>query len=90
VAARAIAAEKTGQMEEALALYQDAVGRWDAHPFVLGAAEARHGAGRCLMVLGRDAQGVLREAREVFVRLGAEPAVARVDDTLAQATSRTA
>jgi hypothetical protein len=32
----------------------------------------------------------LREARELLTRLGAQPAVERVGDLLAQATSRTA
>ena len=90
VAAQATAAEKTGQFEKALALYDDAVQRWDAHRFVLGGAEARHGAGRCLVALGRDAQTPLRAARETFAQLGALPALERVDDLLAQATTRTA
>jgi class 3 adenylate cyclase/tetratricopeptide (TPR) repeat protein len=88
VAARATAAEKSGQFEDALVLYEDAGQRWDAHGFVLGGAEARHGAGRCLVALGRDAETPLREAREVYAQLGAQPAVERVDDLLAQATSR--
>lgn len=90
VAAQAVAAEKTGRVEDALALYEDATRRWDAHPFVLGGAEARHGAGRCLVALGRDAETRLREAREMFAQLGAQPAVERVDDTLSRATSKTA
>jgi len=88
VAAQATAAEKTGRLDDALALYEDAVQRWDAHPFVLGGAQARHGAGRCLVALGSDGQSLLREARETYARLGAQPAVERVDDLLAQATIR--
>jgi hypothetical protein len=90
VAARAVAAEKTGRVEDALALYEDATRRWDAHPFVLGGAQARHGAGRCLVALRRGAETPLREAREMFAQLGARPAVERVDLTLARATSKTA
>jgi class 3 adenylate cyclase/tetratricopeptide (TPR) repeat protein len=90
IAAQAVAAEKTGRVEDALALYEDATRRWDAHPFVLGGAETRHGAGRCLVALGRDAETPLREAREIFAQLGAQPAVERVDETLARATSKTA
>jgi hypothetical protein len=55
---------------------------------VLGGAQARHGAGRCLVALGSDGQSLLREARETYARLGAQPAVERVDDLLAQATIR--
>lgn len=88
IAARATATEKTGRFEEALTLYADAIQRWDAHGFVLGSAQARHGAGRCLIALGRDGQGLLREARETYAQLGAQPAVAQVDDLLAQAESR--
>ncbi|MFL5918272.1 MAG: AAA family ATPase [Gaiellaceae bacterium] len=90
VAAQATAAEKAHRFDDAVALYQDAIQRWDAHGFVLGSAEARHGAGRCLVALGRDAQTPLREARETFAQLGAQPALERVDDLLAQVTTRTA
>src|SRR3954454_11493334 len=90
VAARATAAEKSGQLEGALVLYEDAGHRWDAHGFVLGGAQARHGAGRCLVALGGDGQTPLREARETFVQLGARPELERVDHLLAQATTRTA
>src|SRR3954451_6991229 len=90
VAARATAAEKSGQLEGALVLYEDAGHRWDAHGFVLGGAQARHGAGRCLVALGGDGQTPLREARETFAQLGARPELERVDHLLAQAATRTA
>jgi tetratricopeptide (TPR) repeat protein len=92
VAARAVFAEQTGELEDALSLYEDAAARWNDHGFVLGHAEALHGAGRCLVALGREHQAAtpLREARELFARLGAQPAVERVDDVIARATSRTA
>jgi hypothetical protein len=43
----------------------------------------------CLLSLGRESEASarLREAREIFAGLGAAPAVARVDDALARATS---
>jgi class 3 adenylate cyclase/tetratricopeptide (TPR) repeat protein len=92
VAARAVAAEATGELEDALVLYEDAAARWERHGFVLGRAEALHGVGRCLVALGRpqEATTPLRDARELFAQLDAQPAVERVDDLLAQATSRTA
>jgi class 3 adenylate cyclase/tetratricopeptide (TPR) repeat protein len=92
VAARARAAEEIGELDEAVVLHEDAAARWDDHGFVLGRAEALHGAGRCLVALGRAQQAMtpLREARELFASLDAQPAVERVDEVLAQATSRTA
>jgi tetratricopeptide (TPR) repeat protein len=92
VAARAVVAEETGELDEALLLYEDAAARWAEHGFVLGNAEALHGSGRCLVALGRAQQATapLREARELFAQLGAKPALERVDDLLAQAASRTA
>jgi class 3 adenylate cyclase/tetratricopeptide (TPR) repeat protein len=92
VAARAIAAEASGASDEALALYEQAGTGWDEYGFVLGRGEALHGAGRCLLALGRTQQATaaLREARATFAQLGARPAVERVDETLTQATSRTA
>jgi tetratricopeptide (TPR) repeat protein len=87
VAARAVAAEQSGEFENALALYQDAATRWKNHPFVLGHAEALHAVGRCLGALGRDPNAPLREARALYTQLGAHPAVERVDDLIARATS---
>jgi tetratricopeptide (TPR) repeat protein len=92
VAARAVAAEAAGTFEDALRLYEDAAAGWNDYGFVLGRAEALHGAGRCLVALGRPQQAVtpLREAHAAFARLDARPGTERVDDTLAAAASRTA
>jgi tetratricopeptide (TPR) repeat protein len=90
VTARAVAAEASERFEDALKLYEDADARWADYGFVLGRADALHGAGRSLLALGRDPQAQLREARELYARLGAQPAVDRVDEVLARATSRTA
>jgi tetratricopeptide (TPR) repeat protein len=89
VAARAVRAEARGKAAEALALYEDAAARWNDHGFVSGRAESLFGAGRCLLSLGRSTEASirLREARELFSELGALPAVARVDNALARATS---
>jgi class 3 adenylate cyclase/tetratricopeptide (TPR) repeat protein len=89
VAARAIIAEQAGELDVALLLYEDAASRWAEYGFVLGNAEALFGAGRCLLALGRqhEASLRLREARELFQRLVATPAVDRVDVALARATS---
>ena len=87
--ARAASDEGSGKPEQALALYEDAAAGWADHGFALGRAESLFGAGRCLLSLGREneASARLHEAREIFSGLGAAPAVARVDDALARATS---
>jgi predicted ATPase/class 3 adenylate cyclase len=92
VAARAIAAERTGDSDEALGLYEKAAGFWADRGFVLGRADALFGAGRCLVALGRqhEAEAPLRAAGELYAQLGAQPSVERVNDELARATSRTA
>ncbi len=88
-AARAAFAERTGMTDEALALHEQAAERWADYGFVLGHASSLHGAGRCLLALGRrqEAASRLREARDIYESLGAKPLVAEVDETLARATS---
>ena len=88
-AARAAFAEGTGMTDEALALHEQAAERWAKYGFVLGQARSLHGAGRCLLALGRrqEAASRLREARDIYESLGARPLVAEVDETLARATS---
>jgi class 3 adenylate cyclase/tetratricopeptide (TPR) repeat protein len=90
VAARAVAAEASGTFDNALTLYEDADARWADYGFVLGRADALHGAGRSLLGVGRDPQAQLRAARELYAQLGAQPSIQRVDEELAKATSRTA
>jgi tetratricopeptide (TPR) repeat protein len=90
--ARAFAAEESGALDDALALYEQAENGWAGYGCVLGSAEALHGIGRCLVALG-DAQRALpalRSARELLAELRAQPALERVDDSLALATSLSA
>jgi hypothetical protein len=49
-------------------------------------AQALLGRGRCLLALGRapEAAQPLREAREIFARLGARPALEETDALLEQ------
>jgi hypothetical protein len=91
-AARAIAAEQTGALDDPLGLYEDAAAGWADYGSVLGRAEALLGAGRCLVAVGsgRQATAPLREAGALFTQLGAQPAIDRVNDLLARAASRTA
>jgi hypothetical protein len=52
-------------------------------------AHALLGEGRCLMALDRapEAEPVLRQAREIFERLGAKPALAETEELLDDALS---
>ena len=92
VAARAIVAESLGAADEALPLHEDAARRWAEYGFVFGRAQSLLGAGRCLVALGREheATAPLKEARELFARLGAKPSLEAVDDVIARVTSRSA
>ena len=73
----------------AAATYSDAAGRWERFGVVPEQAFALLGQGRCLVGLGRpaEAQPVLRVARALFERLGADPALAETDALLERATA---
>jgi class 3 adenylate cyclase/tetratricopeptide (TPR) repeat protein len=88
--ARAALAELDGEHAAALERYQDAAKGWAAFPSVLEHGLALAGAGRCLVALGRSAEGAdhLREARERFAFLGAAPLVAEADELLGEATAK--
>ncbi|HEX9312332.1 MAG TPA: adenylate/guanylate cyclase domain-containing protein [Actinomycetota bacterium] len=83
-AAGAILAEADGRHEEAAERYAEAAERWDGFGVVPERAHALLGEGRCLLALGRSdrAAAPLREAREIFARLRAGPALAEVDSLL--------
>jgi len=83
-AARAILAEAAGRREEAAERYAEAAGRWEGFGVVPERAHALLGRGRCLLALGRPdpAAAPLREARSIFARLRARPALAEVDALL--------
>ncbi|MGB2874912.1 MAG: adenylate/guanylate cyclase domain-containing protein [Gaiellaceae bacterium] len=73
-AARAALTEAAGDHEQAIGLYAEAAERWEGFGDVPERAHALLGQGRCLLRLGRpEAQPVLREARDIFARLGARP-----------------
>ena len=85
-AARAILAEGRGDLERAAGLYAEAGEGWERFGSVVERGEALLGRGRCLLALGDpQAPVVLREAREVFTRLGAHPLVAETDAQLERA-----
>jgi class 3 adenylate cyclase/tetratricopeptide (TPR) repeat protein len=86
---RALLVEAGQDFKQALELYSEASGRWSDYGLVLENAHALLGAGRCLTALGKqeEARGILEEAREIFSRLKARPALAEVDDWLERATA---
>jgi tetratricopeptide (TPR) repeat protein len=85
VTAGAAIAEARGDLEQAVATYADAADRWRRFGVVPEEAFALLGQGRCLLALGRqdEAALVLRQARGIFERLGAAPALAETDALLA-------
>jgi tetratricopeptide (TPR) repeat protein len=89
VAAGAVMAEARSELEEATRLYADAAERWKGFGHVPEQALALLGEGRCLFALGRSSEAVapLREAREIFARLGAKPLLAETDTLLEQSTA---
>jgi class 3 adenylate cyclase/tetratricopeptide (TPR) repeat protein len=82
-AARAQLAEHAGDLEQAAALYADAVSRWQQFGNVPERAYALLGQGRCLRTLGRPgAEEPLLEARDLFASMGYGPALAETDALL--------
>ncbi len=75
-AARALLAEASGEVREALAGFSEAGESWRSRGCVPEQAHAMHGEARCLRKLGseEDADRVAAEANEAFVRLGIPPA----------------
>jgi len=88
---RAILSEARGLPDEAARLYAEAAEGWKSFGVVPEQAFALLGRGRCLVAQGlaAEAAGPLREAREVFARLGAEPALAETDALLERAIALT-
>jgi hypothetical protein len=85
----AVLGELAGDLATATAAYADAATRWAAFGIPYERALALLGAGRCLIGLGRsgEAQPGLRDARELFARLGATPALVETDALLEQTAS---
>jgi class 3 adenylate cyclase/tetratricopeptide (TPR) repeat protein len=88
-AVNAALAEANGDLAAAAEGYADAAKRWQAFGVVPEQAFALLGQGRCLVQLGRtsEATPVLQQAREIFIRLQAAPALAETDQLLQQATA---
>ena len=89
VAARALVTEARGDYEAAAAGFADAAARWHDFAAVYEEAHALLGKGRCLVALGRapEAAPVLEQAREIFAKLKAKPALDETEALLAQTGS---
>ncbi len=76
---RALLEEHGNDHAAAAAGFADAAARWHDFGMPYEEGQALLGQGRCLMALGRapEAAAPLAAAREIFARLGAEPALAR-------------
>ena len=87
VAANAALSEDRGDQQAAADAYADAADRWERFGVVPEQAFALLGQGRCLLGLSRptEAAAVLQNAREIFARLQAAPALAETDALLQQA-----
>ena len=87
VAARALVAEAHGDTEAAAAGFADAAARWHDFAAVYEEAQALLGQGRCLVALGRapEAAPLLEQARAIFQRLGAKPALAETEALISRA-----
>jgi hypothetical protein len=80
-------AEADGRLDEAVDGFRGAVAAWRdlGEPYEHGMAAL--GLGRCLVASGNGTQAeeALAEAREIFERLKAAPAIAETDAVLAEA-----
>jgi class 3 adenylate cyclase/tetratricopeptide (TPR) repeat protein len=92
VAARAALSEAAGELRIATDAYAEAANRWDRFGVLPEQAFALLGQGRSLLALHRpsEARPVLREAREIFERLGAAPALAETDALIQKLSSHVA
>jgi class 3 adenylate cyclase/tetratricopeptide (TPR) repeat protein len=88
VAAQAALAEARGDHHAALDAYRDVAQRWHDFTMVVEEAFALLGQGRCLLALDRgdEATAVLEQAGDMFAKMGARPALAKVEELLASLT----
>jgi class 3 adenylate cyclase/tetratricopeptide (TPR) repeat protein len=81
----ALLAEGRGDLSRAADVFADAAGRWEVFGHSFEQAYALLGLGRCRATLHDPGfADALRDAREVFSRLGAGPRVAECDSFLSQ------
>jgi hypothetical protein len=89
LSARAYLAGVEGGLEEAARLHAEAAAGWRAYGHVPEEGFSLLAQGRCLLELGRDAEGraALDAARAVFAGLGAEPYLGEVDALLGRVSA---
>jgi len=88
LAGQAILLEARGDLPSALARYERVAEDWAGYGHILERGQALLGHGRCLLALDRpEAGAVLRDARGLFVALGATPLVDETDRYLGRATA---
>jgi class 3 adenylate cyclase len=82
----ALLKEDGREFEEAAEAYAEAARRWHDFSVPYEEAQARLGLGRCLVALGRapEAAPALTEARAIFEKLGARPALADTETLLGE------
>ena len=87
VAAAALRAEAKGKHEAAMVGFAASSSRWHDFGVPYEEAQALLGLGRCLAALGRalEAARTLEQARVIFERLGAKPALEETEEWLAKA-----
>jgi tetratricopeptide (TPR) repeat protein len=92
VSATAALAEAHGNHQQSADGYAEAARRWEAFGVIPEQAFALLGHGRCLLALGRTnkATPTLMQAREIFARLQAAPALVETDQLLQQAAALSA
>jgi tetratricopeptide (TPR) repeat protein len=85
----ALLAEHRGEYAQAAEAFGDAATRWEGFEMPWEQAQALLGQGRCLLRIGSlsEATAALRLAREIFVSLGAKPALAETDQLLARSVA---
>ena len=84
----ALLAESQSEFATSLEGFAQAAAGWRDLTIPLEEAYSRFGEGRCLVALGRaqEAAQPLEQAREIFERLGARPALEETDEWLERAT----
>ena len=84
LSSRATVAEARGDLARAADLYREAAVGWGEYRFGLECARLSLGAGRCLLALGREEEGVplLVEAGRLLRPLGARPLLEEVEALL--------
>jgi class 3 adenylate cyclase/tetratricopeptide (TPR) repeat protein len=82
----ALLAEHNGDLDVAVAGFARATAGWREFGMPYEAAQALLGRGRCLMTLSRNDEAVepLAQARGIFERLGAKPALEETDTLIVQ------